>query len=316
MSGMSGTTPSASLLGRVRRGEVGAIILFGANVVGAAEARTLVARLQRAAKAGGNPPLLIATDQEGGPVRRFPGGPPFASAAAMGARDTPAQVRAIGRATGRYLRSAGVDVNLAPVVDVPDSSSSFLGSRAFSHTVATVSRLGPAFATGVQQAGVAATAKHFPGLGTARANTDLARVVVHTSAAELTRRLAPFRATIASGVRLVMISNASYPTLDPSGLPASISPTIVGRLLRGTLGFTGVAITDTLAAPGPLRFRDAPARALNAGVDVLLYPDEASSAAAYHRVLQSARSGALSRTTLQHANARIAALKAWLAVSG
>ena len=127
----------------------------------------MVAALQQAAKAGGNPPLLIATDQEGGPVRRFPQGPPFDSAATMGRNDTAADVTAIGRATGTYLRSAGVDVDLAPVLDVTSSPSSFLGTRAFGMSVAVVTRAGPAFAQGVQQARVAATGKHFPGLGTA-----------------------------------------------------------------------------------------------------------------------------------------------------
>ena len=232
MTGMSGTTPSASLLDRVRRGEVGAVILFGANVTSTAQVRALVAKLQQAARAGGNSPLLIATDQEGGPVRRFPDGPPFDSAATMGRRDTAAAVRSIGRAAGGYLRARGVDVNLAPVVDGPSSPSSFLGSRAFSRDVRIVARLGPAFAAGVQQAGVAATAKHFPGLGTASANTDEAQVVIHTSAKELTARLVPFRTTIRAGVRLVMVSNASYPSLDPRGLPAALSPVIADTLLR------------------------------------------------------------------------------------
>jgi beta-N-acetylhexosaminidase len=310
MTGMSGTTPDAVLLGHVRRGEVGAVILFGANVTSKSQTRTLVARLQQAAKAGGNPPLLIATDQEGGPIRRFQDGPPFDSAATMGSRDSAATVRAIGRATGVFLRSRGVDVNLAPVVDVPNSPSNFLGTRAFSRDVRVVARLGPAFATGVQQARVAATAKHFPGLGTATANTDESVVVIRTSAKELTARLVPFQATIKAGVRLVMVSNASYPALDPSGLPAALSPAIATGLLRGRLGFEGVAITDTLAAPGPERYPDAAVRALKAGMDVLLYPDESSSAAAFRQL--AARAGSLS-SALRRANTRIAALKGWLA---
>ena len=312
MSAMAGTTPSQSLLARIRRGEVGGIILFGGNVTSQAQARALTARLQSAARSGGNPPLLIATDQEGGYIRRFPDGPPVESAATMG-RESASRVAAIGRATGQYLISAGVDVNLAPVVDVPSSRSSFLGSRTFSGSARVVARLGPAFVTGVQSARVAATAKHFPGLGTASANTDTSNVVVDTSAGELTRRLAPFRAAIAAGVKLVMVSNAVYPALDRARLPASLSPAIVHGLLRGRLGFRGVVITDTLGAPGPRSYADAPLRALKAGVDVLLLDDESSSAAAYEQLLRAARQGALSRTTLAHTNARIATLKAWLA---
>ena len=308
MTGMSGTTPSASLLGRVRRGEVGAVILFGANVQTKPQVRALVAKLQQAAAAGGNPPLLIATDQEGGDVRRFHSGPPFDSAETMGRTRTAAGVRAIGLATARFLRPLGVNVDLAPVVDVPSSPSNFLGSRAFARNVAVVARLGPAFAQGVQQGHVAATAKHFPGLGTAPANTDEDRVVIHTSAKELTARLVPFQASITAGVRLVMVSNASYAALDPSGLPAALSPAIADGLLRKRLGFTGVAITDTLAAPGPERYRDAPVQALRAGMDILLYPDESSSAAAFRQLVRTR--GLFS--ALKRANTRIAALKAWL----
>ena len=312
MTAMVGTSPSASLLARIRRGEVGGIIFFGANVTSRTQARGLVATLQAAARAGGNAPLLIATDQEGGFVKRFPDGPPFESPAAMGRTKTAAAVRGIGRATGDYLRSAGVDVDLAPVLDVPNSASNFLGSRAFSETPSVVARLGPSFAAGVQDAGVAATGKHFPGLGTASANTDVAMVVVRTSGAELRRRLAAYGPAIRAGLRLVMVSNASYPALDPSGLPAVLSPRIVGGLLRGELGFHGVVITDTLSAPAPLRYPDAPVRALKAGVDVLLFADEASGSSGFRRVLAAARSGALSRRTLNRANQRIAGLKAWL----
>jgi beta-N-acetylhexosaminidase len=274
--------------------------------------RALVTRLQQAAKAGGNPPLLTATDQEGGGVRRFHSGPPFESAAAMGRTDNAPRVRAIGRATADFLRPLGVDIDLAPVLDVPNSPSNFLGSRAFSSAASTVARVGPAFAAGLQQGHVAATAKHFPGLGTAPANTDLARVVIRTSRSELLARLAPYRPAIRDGVRLVMVSNASYPALDRSGVPAVLSPAIVRGLLRGGLGFRGVVITDAIEAPGPARYPDAAVRALKAGVDVLLFTDEGSSAAGFRQLVQAARRGTLGRTALIETNARIAALKTWL----
>jgi beta-N-acetylhexosaminidase len=312
MSAMSGTMPSAPLLARIRRGEIGGIILFGGNIATRTQVRALVSRLQQAAQAGGNPPLLIATDQEGGDVRRFHSGPPFDSAATMGRTATAAGVRAIGRATADFLRRLGVDVDLAPVLDVPSSPSNFLGSRAFSGSAAVVAQLGPAFAAGLQQGRVAATGKHFPGLGTAPANTDLARVVIRTRRSELLARLAPYRRAIRSGVRLVMASNASYRALDPSGLPALLSPAIVRGLLRSDLGFRGVVITDAIEAPGPARYPDAPVRALKAGVDVVLFTGEGSSAAGFRRLVQAARRGTLSRAALNQANARIAALKAWL----
>jgi beta-N-acetylhexosaminidase len=311
MSALSGTTPSVPLLARVRRGEIGGIILFGGNIATKPQVRALVARLQEAARTGGNPPLLIATDQEGGDVRRFHSGPPFDSAAAMGRTDDTAGVRAIGRATADFLRPLGVDIDLAPVLDVP-SPSNFLGSRAFSSSTNVVARLGPAFAAGLQQGHVAATAKHFPGLGTAPVNTDLARVVIRTPRSALLARLAPYRPAIRHGLRLVMVSNASYPALDRSGLPALLSPAIVGGLLRQQLGFHGVVMTDAIEAPGPARYADAPVRALKAGVDVLLFTGESSSAAGFRQLVQAARRGTLSRSTLMQANARVAALKSWL----
>jgi beta-N-acetylhexosaminidase len=313
MGSMVGTTPGPELLGRVKRGELGGVILFGANVVSPAQVRSLVVKLQQTAKAGGNPPLLIATDQEGGFVKRFPNGPPFLSPEVMGKTETVAGVTRIGRATGAYLRSAGVSVDLAPVVDVPSSSSSFLGSRAFGKDPTLVARLGTAFAQGVQQARVAATAKHFPGLGTASANTDDRVVVITTSKRVLERRLLPFRSAVSGGARLVMVSNASYPALDPSGLPALLSRPIVTGLLRGQLGFKGVVITDSISAPAPASFGDAPVRALAAGVDILLFSGyEASSATGFRQLVRAVRSGALSRSTLEAADGRIAKLKAWL----
>ena len=314
MGAMDGTTPSASLLARIRSGQLGGVIIFGGNITTPSALAGVISQLQGAAKAGGNPPLLIATDQEGGEVKRLPAGPPAASAETMGATLGAPSVRRQGRATGKYLRGVGVDVDLAPVLDVGDASSSFLGSRIFSPSPALTAKLGSAFATGLQSAGVAATGKHFPGLGTAPANTDVAVVVVPTPKAGLERRLASFRAAVRSGVKLVLVSNAEYPALDPSKLPAALSPKIVAGILRRQLDFGGVVITDTMTAPAIARYPDAPVRALRAGDDVLLYSDgEALSEQAYDVLMQAAKSQRLSLGTLLAANQRIQKLKAWLA---
>jgi beta-N-acetylhexosaminidase len=314
MGSMAGTTPSAELLARIRAGRLGGVILFGDNITTTSALAALVAKLQAAAKAGGNPPLLIATDQEGGEVKRFEAGPPALSAERMSAADSAAEVRAQGRATGAYLHALGVDVDLAPVLDVGDAGTSFLGSRIFSSDPARTAALGTAFAQGLQSAQVAATAKHFPGLGTAPGNTDLHAVVVPTGRAELTRRLASFASAIRGGVKLVMVSSAVYPALDPHRLPAALSPAIVGGLLRTSLGFGGVVITDAMEGPAIGAYPDAAARALGAGVDVLLYAgSEGDSAQAYSALVQAVRSHRLSRATIADAYTRILALKSWLA---
>ena len=185
MGAMHGTTPSPQPLERIREGELGGIIIFGGNVTTPAALKAVVESLQAAAAAGGNPPLLIATDQEGGDVKRFPDGPPDASAEAMGATFSAAAVRQQGWATGGYLRPLGINVDLAPVLDVGDSPTSFLGDRIFSAAPAKTALLGTAFASGVQSAHIAATAKHFPGLGTAPGNTDSEVVVVPSSSSVL-----------------------------------------------------------------------------------------------------------------------------------
>jgi beta-N-acetylhexosaminidase len=312
ITGMSGTQPSATLLDRIRAGQVGGVIFFGANLTSAAAAKSLIAELQRAAAAGGNPPLLIALDQEGGDVRRLPG-PPALSEAAYGAAGSASRVRAAGVATGRYLRGVGVGVDLAPVLDTPNSDHNFLGDRTYSRNAALNARLGSAFVDGLQSVHVAATGKHFPGLGTATQNTDLAHVFVTTPKPDLDARLAPFRAAVQAGVKLVMVSNAGYRAYDPSGLPAVLSPRIVGGVLRKQLGFRGVVISDALEAPGPSSRPDAAALALRAGVDLLLYTSETTSRAGFERALADARDGRLPLGALRAADARIAALKQWIA---
>ena len=309
----TGTRPGAELLSRIARGRLGAVILRGQNISSASSLRATIAALQYAARAGGQPPLLITIDQEGGSVKRLASAPPYESAAELGASGDRARARAAGVATGRSLRSVGVNVDFAPVLDVAASRHSFLGSRSFGSDPAIVEKAGVAFADGLEAAGVASTAKHFPGLGTASANTDGSDVTVKTSRAELMRRLAPFKVAIDSGVRVVMVSSARYPALDPTQLPALLSRRIVNDLLRRQLGFRGVVVTDTMGARSVVPFPLAPARAIRAGVDLLLYPQsERASSDAFLVLIRSARSGAVSRTALRTSYDRILRLKSSL----
>jgi beta-N-acetylhexosaminidase len=305
MTGIDGAAPDARLLARVRAGQVGGVILFGRNTTSIAQLEQTIAQLQAAAKAGGNPPLLIATDQEGGLVKRLPG-PPDLAPAGMG---TAAKARAEGTATGAYLRRLGIDVDLAPVLDTPYGPGSWLGTRAFSRDPRVNASLGPAFVAGLQSERVAATAKHFPGLGTARATTDTSDLVLTTSKAVLNGRLLPFRAAIDGGVDLVMVSNAGYKAFNATGAPAVLSRPIVVGLLRGQLGFHGVVISDSLEAPGPSARPATPLTASAIGVDLLLYTSEATSEAAYTKLLAGARAGFVPRPSLTGSWARIRALK-------
>jgi beta-N-acetylhexosaminidase len=300
--------PTPELLARVAAGQVGGVILLGNGWTSARATKSAVTQLQAAACRRGSP-LLVGVDQEGGTVRRFPWAPPTESASSM---RTAAEARAQAVAAAVTLHAAGVDIDFAPVGDTISTPRSFLGMRAFGSDTSLVSALASAFAAGLQSGHVAATAKHFPGLGSAVVSTDDRPVTIARSAAFLTARLAPFHAAIAAGAKLVMVSNASYPALDPTGVPAVFSPAIVTGLLRGQLGFDGVVVTDALDAGAVVREAHAPARALAAGVDLLLYTKTAASEAGYASLVRDAAASPTVRAELAAANRRIAALKAWL----
>ena len=302
--------PTPSLLARVAAGQVGGVILLGSWSSPQATAAA-VAQLQHVACAKLGSPLLVGVDQEGGSVRRLTWASPTLAAASM---ETTAVARAQALAAARAMKQAGIAIDFAPVADTISTPRSFLGTRAFGSDPATVARLAAAFVGGLQAGGVAAAAKHFPGLGSAVASTDDRPVTIARSAAFLTARLAPFTAAISAGAELVMVSNASYPALDPSGAPAVFSGRIVTGLLRGQLGFDGIVVSDALDAGAVARVPDEPGKALAAGVDLLLYSRTTASEAAYAELVRDARSATV-RAELAAAIQRIDALKASLGLS-
>lgn len=313
MSPLTGP-PSAAFLARVRAGEVGGAILVG-HWSSSAEMASTTQQLQAAACVAGAP-LLIGVDQEGGVIRRLPWAAPFDTPAALGEFDDSTRVEGEAASAAAALRLAGIDVDFAPVTDTISSSKSFLGSRSFGTDTDVVGSLAAAFVQGLQANGIAATAKHFPGLGTSTVNTDDRAVTIHASPGLLQRNLDPFSSAIAAGAKLVMISSAAYPAFDPSGRPAVFSQPIVTGLLRGTLGFKGVVITDALDAPAAVNVPHATTLAIEAGVDVLLYTSDYVSRQGYASLAaDAARSPAL-RADLARAGARIRALKAWLSAAG
>jgi beta-N-acetylhexosaminidase len=310
MVAMGGTRPSPALLGRIRRGEVGGIILFGANITSPSQLRVLTAELQSAARAAGRPPLLIATDQEGGRVRRLSWAGPVKSATELG-ESSPANIRRQGLLAGRALRAGGITVDLAPVADLPGPGSFMAADdRTFGPSAAAVGPAVTAFTRGLTAAKVVATAKHFPGIGRATSNTDSSLVEIRASRGALESDLAPFRAAIGAGVPMVMISNASYPAIDSK--PAPWSPRIQS-LLRNELGFKGVTITDALDGAAATRGRTLPSVAVlsaQAGVDILLFTgSEASSSAAFERLVASAAEGRIPAAALRRSYDRILSLK-------
>jgi beta-N-acetylhexosaminidase len=316
-----GLRPPARLLRLIRDGEAAGVMFFGQNIASKTQLAAVIRELQRADAAPGNPvraPLLLMTDQEGGLVRRLPGAPALSEKQIGESADPEGQATAAGAGAAANLRGVGMNVNLAPVLDVYRTPGDFDDQfqRSYSSSPAAVARLGADFITAQQRAGVAATAKHFPGLGAAsqREDTDLRPVTLRVPLRQL-RAVdeLPYRSAIAAGVRLVMVSWAIYPALDPRR-PAGLSPVIVGGELRDRLHFDGVTITDALEA-GALRpfggFSRRGLLAARAGMDLLLCSGrsigEGELAAA--GLLAGYRDGQLGRRAFLASVARILGLR-------
>jgi beta-N-acetylhexosaminidase len=309
MVGMDGTYPSASLLRDVRAGRVGSVILFAANVVSRSQLSTLTGALQAAARAGGNPPVLIATDQEGGQVKRLPNGPPDLSPPQIAATGSSSVAYSEGRATGRYLTALGINWDLAPVLDVPTFSGAFIWhqGRAFSFSATAVATYGTQFALGLQSAGAAACGKHFPGVGSAAIDTDFKLNKLRPTKAQRAAALLPYRTAIPRGLDTVMLSTAAFPAYDRSGVVTALSRQLDQIVLRHRLGFKGVTITDALGTPTGHDERTAGVLAARAGADVLLYTDAAPGELS---ALESDLAhGHLSRSDAEASYERIVALK-------
>ena len=312
VTGFSGHHPPKALRRMISAGELSGVILFDGNVGGARSVRRLTSELQSIPRPQTmNQPLLVTVDQEGGLVRRLPG-PPKPSAKTIGARGA-AFAERLGRATGASLKSMGVNVDLAPVLDLgrPGRAIESEG-RTFARTPAAVSDIGGGFARGLAGGGVAATAKHFPGLGDARINTDNAVQKIRLPAAKLrSADEQPYTSFIQSGGAMVMLSTAIYPAF--SGRPAALSRAVATGELRDRLGFQGVSITDSLgsvsaqAVGGPAKTALAAARA---GTDIALFTDLGDAARAQRALARGLADGSLERAEFEASVRRVLALRA------
>ncbi|MFO0585002.1 MAG: beta-N-acetylhexosaminidase [Anaeromyxobacter sp.] len=311
--GFKGPTPTPEVLELIRRGVYG-IILFANNLVDAEQVASLVAELKRAA----NRPLLISIDQEGGRVARLraPQGftelPPMR---AVGRANDPALAREVGLLLGRELRAVGIDQDYAPVVDVDTNPANpVIGDRALSSKADEVSRLGAALALGLQEAGVAACAKHFPGHGDTNQDSHKALPRLPHPLSRLDEiELVPFKALAKAGVASVMTAHVVFEALD-TRRPATLSPEVMS-LLRTRVGFQGCVISDdfgmnAVAEHFPLE-ESAPGAVL-AGVDALLVSHRPEiQHLAIDLVRDAVEAGRISRERLADARAKVAALLRW-----
>jgi beta-N-acetylhexosaminidase len=304
ISSFPGTRVPSYVRRRLRAGETAGVILFGLNGGPPQVWQRLATALQRAA----DHHALVMVDQEGGEIRTVDWAGPAAGQPLQG---DAASVRRAARSAARQLWGAGVNVNLAPVADVPVGPAAVMRSRSFAGDAQGVAERTAAAVEGMRAGGVAATAKHFPGLGRATVNTDDGSATVPGG---LARDLIPFRAAVEARVPLVMLSHAVYPAVDPRRI-ASQSPPIVTGLLRERLGFDGVVVTDSLEAQAVLNrsgIAAAAERSLRAGADLILMTGSASWNEVYPRLLAKARSSRRFRERVRASAARVLRLKAEL----
>jgi beta-N-acetylhexosaminidase len=288
---------------------LGGVILFPANVKSVGQVVALTNGLQKSAEV----PLLIGTDQENGLVSRmsavmtrFPG------AAEIGATGKPSLARDVAEATGAELRALGVNLDFAPVADVNiDPRNPVIGRRAYGNKPGEVAKMVGAAVKGFDAAGVAATAKHFPGHGDTRVDSHTGLPVIKHTRAQWERLDAPpFKAAIAAGVDAIMTAHIVFPKLDPSGDPATLSKPILTGLLRRELGFKGVISTDALNMAGArVKYDDGEVavRAVLAGADLLLMPNNLPKQ--YQAVLKAVASGRISKARLDESVTRLLTLK-------
>ncbi|MGN6271959.1 MAG: glycoside hydrolase family 3 N-terminal domain-containing protein [Protaetiibacter sp.] len=320
LPGFVGTELPEWLAARLRAG-LGGVCLFAENIASPEQLRDLTAAIRDA-----NPRALIAIDEEGGDVSRLHAatGSPYPGNAVLGRIDDLDLTASVGAAVAGELRSAGVTLNFAPDADInSDPDNPVIGVRSFGADAALVSSHTAAWVAAHEAAGVAVSAKHFPGHGDTAADSHHALPVVDLPLETLrARELEPFRAAIAAGARTIMSSHILLPQLDPAQ-PATFSSRILGELLRGPveeggLGFEGVVVSDALdmaGASGEIGIAAAAVRALAGGCDLLCIGTrntDAQLAEIEAEIDAAVASGALAAERLADAAARVRALSASL----
>jgi len=312
VTGFSGRSPPQRVKRMIGQGKLAGVVLFNENLGSKHHARRLIRKLQAIKRPHQlRSPLLIMIDQEGGLVKRL-SGPPNASAEEMGKRGT-GYSRRQGRKTGKSLAGVGVNVNLAPVLDVGRRGSFIRAEhRSFGAKPGRVIDTAIPFATAMQSHGVAATGKHFPGLGSAKRNTDATVQRIRLSRSKL-RKVdeAPYGPFTANGGDVVMLSTAVYTHF--SHRPAIATKKIATGELRRRIGFKGVSVTDALETPSVDHFGGpvpVGVDAAKAGTDLLLYTDDDDAAKAGQVLQKQLKNGGLNRAKAERSVNRVLRLRA------
>lgn len=326
MAGIPGPEAGAEAEELIGMYHVGGIILFAENVRSPRQVAQLTAALRRIAREAGAPwPLLVAVDQEGGRVARIRDGvTPLPSQMALGAAGSVDLTRQVAKVNGEELFAMGIHMNMAPVVDVNSNPKNpVIGVRSFGESPERVAEMGAAYVRGLQEAGVLAVAKHFPGHGDTDVDSHLALPTVAHDRRRLDEvELVPFRAAMDAGVDAIMTAHITFPQVDPTpGLPSTLSERVLTGLLRKELGFSGLIVTDALEMRGVSdRFGlpEAAVMAVKAGADIALIAQSAfndDAKRAVEALAEAVREGDIPMARVDASLARIAAAKGRLPVA-
>nr|BCX00601.1 MAG: beta-N-acetylhexosaminidase [Bacteroidota bacterium] len=290
----------------VREEHVGGIIFFRGNLLDQA---LLTNRLQALSPL----PLWIAQDMEWGLAMRLEGATEFPKAMALGATRNPELAYRMGLAIAREARAIGVHQNFAPVLDVNNNPENpIINVRSFGEDPRLVSELGRAFIRGLQEGGLVATAKHFPGHGDTNVDSHADLPIIPHALRRLdTLELVPFREAIASGVLSIMTAHIAFPALEPDvRVPATLSAAVLDTLLRRRLGFEGLIVSDAMDMHGVTKYfglKRASVLALKAGVDLLLMPPDESGV--IDAIVEAVKRGEISEARINESVLRLLRLK-------
>lgn len=297
----------------IRDYHVGGVIYFRRNVESVDQLTRLSAELQDMAAEAGALPLMISVDQEGGMVARIDqeGMTQVPGNMALGATGNPEYTLECARILGCELKSIGIDMNLAPVVDVNNNPlNPVIGVRSYGEHAESVATHGVAAITGYQSQGIAATAKHFPGHGDTAVDSHFGMVTVPHDRNRLEQmELLPFRRAIEAGVDAIMTAHVMFPSIEPEPIPATLSHKVLTGLLREEMGFEGIIITDCLemhAISKPYGVAEAAVRAVEAGADLILVSHTLQDqVAALEGIVEAVRTGRISEEVIHQAVERI-----------
>ncbi|MBB5107110.1 glycoside hydrolase family 3 protein [Streptomyces spectabilis] len=314
--GFVGTTEVPDWLRRRIAAGLGGVVLFGRNIVGPEQVAGLTAALRAE-----NPDLIVAIDEEAGDVTRMEAwtGASRPGNLALGAVDDIDLTERVAHDIGRELHAAGITLNYAPSADVNSNPlNPVIGVRSFGPRTDIVSRHTAAWVRGLQSAGVAACAKHFPGHGDTSVDPHFGLPRVTGGAEEIARTaLPPFIAAMESGVRAVMTAHMLVPAYDPA-LPATLSPRILNDLLRGELGFDGMVVTDGIemgAVTDRYGIDGATVRAVAGGVDAVCVGGERAEESTVElltaALVRAVLDGTLPEARLAEAGTRVRSFATW-----